>query len=73
MKRKKITPQMLLDLFDRGVVIHQAWIMPGSYWEYTVNRVGETTRNPSIATRHSLLAAYNAAIRHLEAVTHETQ
>ena len=64
---KKITAQMLLDLFLKGVVIHRAWIRPPGCWEYSVQRAGETTQKPSIATRSSLPAAYNAALDYLSA------
>jgi hypothetical protein len=70
---KKITPPMLLDLFEKGLVIHRAWIVPGKYWEYSVQKAGETTREPSIATRLSLSAAYNAAVRYLSAHQHGAQ
>jgi hypothetical protein len=64
---KKITPQMISELFENGIVIHRAWIMPPGCWEYSVQHAGETTYDPSIATRTSLSAAYNAAVRHLSA------
>jgi len=64
----KVTPQMLVDLFNEGIVIHRAWIMPEGRWEYTVVPAGCTTQsNRDIATRYSLSAAYNAARKYLSA------
>jgi hypothetical protein len=61
---KVVTPQMEQELFERGLVIRRAWIMPGSCWEYYVAKVGDI-RSPSIAIRSTRQAAYNAAIRYL--------
>lgn len=61
---KKVTPQMEQELFERGLVIRRAWIMPPGQWEYYVARVGDI-RSPSIAIRSTRQAAYNAAIRWL--------
>ena len=64
----KVTSQMLLDLFDAGIVIHRAWIMPDRYWEYTVVPAGCITgTGKDIATRSTLSAAYNAARKYLSA------
>ena len=65
--RKKITSQMLVELFEKGIVIHRAWLGPVEKWEYSVQHVGETTADKSIAIRRSLSAAYNAATNHLSA------
>jgi len=56
---------MLLGLFEKGVVIHRAWMGPIERWEYSVQHSGETTASKSIAIRKSLSAAYNAAVNHL--------
>ncbi|HEU4345382.1 MAG TPA: hypothetical protein VFU31_27840 [Candidatus Binatia bacterium] len=61
---KTVTPQMEQELFERGLVIRRAWIMPPGQWEYYVARVGDI-RSPSIAIRTTRVAAYNAAIRWL--------
>jgi len=68
--RKKITPLMELELFERGIVIHRAWISPVEGYEYTVLPVGCITgHGHDIATRKSLSAAYNAARKHLSVVS----
>lgn len=64
---KKVTPQDEVDLFERGLIIRRAWIMPPGCWEYSVCRVGVTTAKDCIATRSTRQAAYNAAIKHLAA------
>ena len=61
---KKVTPQMEQELFERGLVIRRAWIMPPGNWEYYVAKVGDVW-SPSIAIRSTRQAAYNAAIRWL--------
>ena len=61
-----VTPLDEKDLFGKGLVIRRTWIMPGSYWEYSVYEVGKLSPHPAIAIKSSRQAAYNAALRWLD-------
>ena len=63
MSKNSITVQEEQELFDKGVVIRRAWIMPDRKWEYYASPVGDLKN--TIAIKSTSRAAYNAANRWL--------
>ena len=58
MSKNSITVQEEQELFDKGVVIRRAWIMPDRKWEYYASPVGDLKN--TIAIKSTSRAAYNA-------------
>ena len=57
-----ITFPQEMDLFEKGLVIRRAWIMPPGEWEYSVAEIGSLK---DIAIRSTRCAAFNAGTKWL--------
>ena len=52
-----------IELFDKGLVIRRAWIMPPGEWEYSVAEVGSLK---DIAIKSTRRGAFNAGLKWLK-------